>query len=102
MIETIISFTQTKQGFVPKIVLASPVAIGENIAASPFFDEVGTEGIEKSRDLSPLYRQIAEDLGCAFFDAAGMFETSPCDSMHMEARTHRLFAEKMAELINEL
>ena len=62
---------------------------------------MGADCDEKSRRLAPLYAQTANQYGCHFLDAAAIpgLEMYPYDYMHLSLDSHRLLAEKLAELI---
>ena len=101
IVDVIISFTEEKQGFVPTIILVSPIEVGEGVDNSPFNFEFNHEAIAKSKAFPKYYRQIAEEKHCIFFDAATIASPSPEDSLHMTEEGHAAFAEQMAKLIKD-
>ena len=82
------------QGCIPQIVVAAPPAIRENYEDSPFAQELSPESVRKSRDIAPLYRDIAERHGCLFADASEDAEVS-YDCEHLTEKGH----EQLAEII---
>ena len=82
------------QGYIPQIVVVVPPAIAEDLSNSPFAWELSTASIQNSRDIAPLYRELAERHGCLFVDASLSAEVSP-DCMHLTEKGH----EEMSELI---
>lgn len=99
LVKTIISFTEEKQGFVPKIVLVSPAAIGPDMASSPFSESFDETARPRSRQLPALYRAVAARHGCLFFNAAEYIESSRTDSLHLDTEAHAVLAEKLADII---
>ena len=99
--ETLVKIVEEKspelQGYIPEIIVTAPAPIGDNYENSPFAYELIPESVRTSRDIGPLYREIAARHMCRFADAAGRVEVSDFDSLHLSERGH----EQMAELIYE-
>lgn len=83
---------------VPRVLLVSPIEIGENIAHSKFTG-FRAEAHELSRKLPNLYRKKAEELNCGYFAASSAAKPSTLDSLHMEAEDHRALAYALAEMV---
>ena len=96
--KTVLDFDYGSWGPVPKILLVSPIHIGEKVEASPYisFDR---ESPEKSRCLAPLYEEVAERLGCMFLDGAKAAGPSSLDQLHMDGNSHRAMADAIYERI---
>lgn len=65
-----------------RILVVAPVPIGEGIAKSrfaPFFD--AEDALRQSRELARWYRLVAEQFGCAFFDAAEVAQPGEVDCL---------------------
>ena len=98
------------KGFLPyrcpvdaKILVMAPPHIGEGIGETYFGEFLeGQKTVEKSRQLARWYRLVAEQFGCAFFDAAEVASAGDIDHMHMSAESHRRLAEALSRLIPEL
>ncbi|MBR2707050.1 MAG: HAD-IA family hydrolase [Mogibacterium sp.] len=86
------------QGCVPQIIVASPAAIGEDYRDSPFADNLTAESVRKSKDIAPLYEEIARRHGCVFVDAEGAAEVSR-DCEHLTEKGHRQLAELFRDAI---
>lgn len=86
------------QGYVPQIIVASPAAIGEGYRDSPFADNLTSESVRKSKDIAPLYEEIARRHGCVFVDAEGAAEVSR-DCEHLTEKGHRQLAELFRDAI---
>ena len=85
----------------PKVLAVSPIHIGPDVAHSPF-GSFQPEAIEISKGLAAEIRRVAEQAGCAFFDAAAV--AGPCDedSIHMDAANHAALARALEPLVHQL
>ena len=85
----------------PKVLVVSPIHIGPDVAHSPF-GSFQPEAIEISKGLAAEMQRVAEQAGCAFFDAAAV--AGPCDedSIHMDAANHAALARALEPLVHEL
>lgn len=81
-----------------KILLLSP----PNIVAVPG-NSMGykTEWIEERKQLPVFYSMLAGMFGCSFADTAKWAEPGP-DGIHLDPEGHKIFAEKMAELVRSI
>lgn len=88
----------------PNILLIAPPAIEEGYDKTEIFGEMGEGCVAKTQALASLYQQIADQLGCHFLDAGSIdgIHMNPYDHMHLDKESHRLLAEKLAELIPDL
>lgn len=82
----------------PDLLLVSPIYIGEGVADNPLssFDE---SAVGKSRALAPLYKMIADELGCFFLDAGMVSQASEKDKLHMDEIGHECLAKALYESI---
>lgn len=85
----------------PKVLVVSPIHLHEDIAKGiePAFD---ADSLRRSKELTPLYKQVAALHGCDFLDAAAYAEPSAVDGVHMEPEGHRKLAEVMAEKVRAM
>lgn len=67
----------------PEILLVSPPPFCETDHAllGPMF----ASRIDESRNLASVYRDVADELGCGFFDAGSVARTTPIDGIHLDA-----------------
>ena len=86
------------QGYVPQIVVVAPPAIREDYENSPFASELSPESVQKSRDIAPLYKEIAERHGCLFVDATEGAEVS-YDCEHLTEKGHEQLSEMIYDAI---
>ncbi len=57
--------------------------------------------IAESLAVAPLYRALAAETGCAFFDAGSFVSASPLDGVHMDAENTALLGRAMAPTVAE-
>ena len=94
---TLVQLIQSS-GPIPGILLISPPHVSDEAAMAPKFDGA----IEKSRGLAEAYRRVADDLGCAFLDAAPLCASPVPDGVHLDPDSIRCLAEAMAKQIATL
>ena len=87
------------QNVPPKVLLVSPIWANPSATMPHIFTEVEAA---KSRQFAPAFRAIAEQLGCAFFDAASVAQPDPQDGVHMSAQDHAALAEALHQKILEI
>ena len=86
----------------PNILLISPAPIKPYVANHWEGAGMGPGCTERSRGLAAAYRRKAEELGCAFFDAAAVAEINDVDWMHLTSVGHRVLADALAPLVKGL
>ena len=86
-----------------KILIVSPVHVGEGIETSPFAEFFeGKATVENSKRMAHWYKLVAEQFECEFFDAATVAEPGTVDSIHMMEEGHLKLAEALAEIVNRI
>jgi lysophospholipase L1-like esterase len=80
---------------IPDILLVSPSHIIPT--ADPEISARFRESIPKSLQLAEHYRQLADENGCHFWDAASVAKSSPVDGIHLDAENHKLLGQGIAE-----
>ena len=90
---------------VPPILIVSPSRIKESAPEGrrevyDFFNREQGEAL--SRQLAPVYRQAAEELGCHYLDAALYAQPSDADGLHWTPESHLRFAEAAAAKVREI
>lgn len=88
-----------KEKHAPKVLLVSPIRLAEDNAAPMLF---GKQGTRKSEDFSECFREIAERLGCYFFDAAVVAGPGKADGIHMDEENHKKLAHALHEQVLEI
>ncbi len=71
----------------PDILIVSPPALCET--DDPVLGPIFAGRIDESRKLASIYADLADDMGCGFFDAGSVAVTTPVDGVHMDAENTR-------------
>ena len=90
-----------RSGQPPRILVISPISIsakGLNAQMREYFNEASET---KAQALADIYRQVAQQYGCAFFDASQFAKPSMRDGIHMEPEDHLALAEGMAAAVRQ-
>ncbi|MFR1832673.1 MAG: SGNH/GDSL hydrolase family protein [Lachnospiraceae bacterium] len=100
LVKTIQSFDYGAGVIAPKILLISPVHIGEDVIHSPYasFD---AESPEKSKALAKFYEEVARQYDCLYLDASKTAACSSLDQLHMDEENHKKLAKAVKEVIEE-
>ncbi|RJG45326.1 SGNH/GDSL hydrolase family protein [Mesorhizobium sp. DCY119] len=78
----------------PEILLVSPPSVSRTEDAD--FAGMFAGGDKASRELAGQYAALADELGCGFFDAGSVAETTPLDGVHLDAENTRRVGEAIA------
>jgi len=71
----------------PDVLVVAPPAVRET-ANAPFAASFAG-AMEESAKLPTLYRDLADELGCGFFDGNSVAKTTPIDGIHLDAENTR-------------
>lgn len=99
LVETISSSAAGPAGGAPQILLVSPPEIGP-YSASLSLQFQGA--LEKSREFSRLFAEIAENKGCHFLEAAQFVSPSPVDGVHLDEGGHARLAKAIAKTLVDM
>lgn len=55
--------------------------------------------VEQSQMLSTYYSEIADELGCGFYDAASVARASPIDGVHLDAENTRAIGRGLEPMV---
>ena len=81
----------------PEILVVSPPALSETDA--PLLGPMFAGRIAESRNLASVYRDLADELGCGFFDAGSVAKTTPVDGVHMDAENTRAVGRGLEPIV---
>ena len=80
----------------PRILLVSPVHVGETIRESWLGECFGYEhAVRVSRELAEWYAHLAKTYGCDFMDASEFAKVGGTDAIHLEKEGHAALAGAM-------
>lgn len=84
----------------PEILIVSPPPLCETDHAllGPMF----AGRIEESHMLASVYRDLADELECSFFDAGSVARTTPVDGVHMDAENTRAVGKGLEPIVRML
>lgn len=82
---------------VPEILIVAPPLLSET--ANPLTGAMFKGGIEQSRMLASLYRDLADETGCGFFDAGSVASTTPVDGVHLTAENTRAIGRGLEPMV---
>nr|WP_278659280.1 GDSL-type esterase/lipase family protein [Ruthenibacterium lactatiformans] len=82
----------------PKMLLISPTHIHD----TGVHDFIDATSAEKSKKLAPHYKQLAEEYGCGFLDAATVTEPSAWEGLHLDRAGHAALGKAAAAVLREM
>ena len=94
----VLSNGEQSKGAVPLLLLVSPPTIMGEARANGCFQ--GAD--QKSVLLVEQYRQVAGRLGCEFFDAGAVIQSSHIDGVHWDREAHHTFGQILAKDVSLL
>lgn len=91
------------EGFsIPKIMIVSPVEIGDNLESSFMYGTFNENSRLISKQLAKIYSLIAQKYICEFINAAEYAKPSDADSIHMDPENHAKLAKALYNKITEM
>lgn len=86
-----------------KVLLVSPIHIGENVEGSIFSDSFGGNiARQKSLEFSKYYKKVASDYDVYFMDAGYYVKACHEDELHLDGEGHRILAYAFKDKIKEI
>ena len=85
-----------------KILLVSPILLGEQVWKSEYDPEFSVQSVKVSKRLKDVYKKIAEKNNCFFLAASDIAKPSERDQEHLDERGHEVFADGIYETITAL
>lgn len=84
----------------PEILIVSAPHICET--GNEMFAAMFIDAIEQSQMMGSLYRDLADEKGCAFFDASSVAVTTPIDGVHLDAENTRALGRGLEPVVRML
>ncbi len=81
----------------PEILIVSPPLIRET--ANSDYAAAFAGAIEQSKMLATFYRDMADEMGCGFFDAASVAVATPIDGVHLDAENTRAIGRGLEPIV---
>jgi len=82
----------------PVLIVAPPALDGPKGAIAPKFEG----GDHRCVGVAAAYREVADALGCPFFDAGCVVRASRVDGVHLDADAHRVLGAALADVVGPL
>ena len=82
------------------MLIVSPPPLSETADAD--FAAMFDGGIAESQKLAGLYREVADQYGCGFFDAGTVAGTTPLDGVHLDAANTRAIGTALAPVVRQM
>ena len=103
LIKLVKQYGVDEHGNTPKILLVSPILVGENLMQIDRMNAIfGEAAIGKAKGFAVEFKRIADEFGVEFIDAAKYAEPSPRDAIHMEPEGQLALAEAFAAKVREI
>ncbi|WP_421855781.1 SGNH/GDSL hydrolase family protein [Marinomonas sp.] len=80
------------------ILIVAPAALGDKVDPEDMF----ASGIQKSRALGLIFKQVAEQGKHAFFDASNVITLNHHDGIHLSTQNHHALGDALAPLVRNL
>lgn len=81
----------------PAVLIVAPPPLCET--ANPLFGAMFAGRLEESRMLASFYADLADEMGCGFFDAGSVAVASPIDGVHLDAANTRVIGRGMEPVV---
>lgn len=85
-----------------KILLISPIWLGEDVWKAEYDPEFNRESIGISKKLKSVYQKIAEKNHCAFLAASDISKPSEVDQEHLDEHGHKELADAIFHAIQNI
>jgi lysophospholipase L1-like esterase len=82
----------------PVLIVAPPALAAPKGAIAPKFEG----GDRRSVGVAAAYREVADALGCPFFDAGAVVRASAVDGVHLDAEAHLALGDALADVVRPL
>lgn len=82
----------------PEVLVVAPPPLVEtdHVEFAPMF----AGGVEQSRMVGLMYADLADEMGCGFFDASSVAEASPIDGVHLDASNTQAIGKGLAPVVS--
>lgn len=81
----------------PDILIVSPPPLCET--DDPLLGPMFAGRLGEAQNLASVYHDLADELGCGFFDAGAVAKTTPIDGVHMDAENTRAVGRGLEPIV---
>ena len=85
-----------------KILLISPILLGEEVWKEEYDPEFDVQSVKTSKELKGEYAKIAKKYDCEFMAASDYASPSRDDQEHLNEEGHRILASVIYEKLNDM
>ncbi|GJL56750.1 MAG: hydrolase [Nitrospirales bacterium] len=96
--QIVLSNEQSSRGIAPMLLLVAPPMVRGEAHRSGLFRGVDV----KSSFLAEQYRVVADRLGCEFFDAGAIIQSSREDGVHWDKEAHEMLGRELAQCVKDM
>lgn len=98
LIEIVRSYPYVQEQGKPEIIMVSPPHLVETI--DPSGRELFNGAMAESKKLPVFYSDLADEMECAFFDAASVAVASPIDGVHLNENNTKAIGKGLVPLVH--
>lgn len=84
-----------------KILLLSPIHLGEHVWKETYDPEFNRKSVYVSKKLKPIYSGLARKYGCQFLAASDFAKPSYIDQEHLSEEGHKVLAEAIYRVLSK-
>jgi lysophospholipase L1-like esterase len=81
----------------PEVLIVAPPVLCET--ANPIFAAIYAGSIGESKMIASYYADLADEMGCGFYDASSVAKTTPLDGVHLDAENTRAIGKGLAPIV---
>ncbi|RUT32890.1 arylesterase [Arsenicitalea aurantiaca] len=100
LVEIIRTFPYAPGVAVPQVVIVAPPRVVKTRHRD--LSHMFANGLDESALFGTHYARVAEDLGCAFFDAATVATATELDGVHLDAENTRAIGTALVPVVSKL
>ena len=93
------SLIKTAKEKTNNIIIIPPTIMNENVLKGYFGSMFDKSSIRKSKEVGKIFKQIATENNCKYFDINEFAMPSNIDGLHYDEKSHKLIADKLTEFI---
>lgn len=90
-------------GTKPQVLVVAPILMDPSYKNhAVFHDMFGENAVERSQGFADAYKEVADEIGAHYFNAAEYAKASVKDGLHMEPDSHERLGKALAEKVREI
>lgn len=81
------------------IIIIPPTIMNENILKGSFSSMFDKTSIEKSKEIGKIFKKVANENNCKYFDINEYVTPSDVDGLHYSENSHKIIAQKLVGFV---